>query len=322
MSPLVSIIIPTYNAAPYIEKCLRSLVAQDYSNIEIIVVDDESTDGSADIAEALHLDKVKVLRLPHGGVSRARNAGIREASGKYIIFIDGDDWVEPDHLSTMLVPAESGIDCVVTRIQFDNEDGTPQFAEELCGYGQPDQRLEHKDFNVLFDAHQMGSPCDKLYRRDIIVENNILFDDKITYAEDFVFNLNYFACIKTLLRIHKPTYHYVKHTSSSSFRYHHNAAYIATEICKAASRAITKTTLQGKLIYQKHFVWAIINLFHKDCPLNKREKIDELRKIFRNPDFKKSQDAIRLLEVGRMLKVFLRLRAPRLLYYAFSLKKK
>ena len=93
---LISVIVPVYNVEKYLEKCLNSLVNQTYQNIEIIVVDDGSTDNSGRIADdfALKYDIIKVIHTKNGGLSAARNVGIENAGGEYIAFVDSDDWVD------------------------------------------------------------------------------------------------------------------------------------------------------------------------------------------------------------------------------------
>jgi glycosyltransferase involved in cell wall biosynthesis len=98
---LVSIIVPIYNVEKYIEKCVKSILEQDYKNIEVILVDDGSPDGSPKLIDKFKKmdSRVIVLHKPNGGVSSARNAGIDIAKGEYILFIDGDDWIESDYVS-------------------------------------------------------------------------------------------------------------------------------------------------------------------------------------------------------------------------------
>ena len=100
----VSVIVPIYNVERYIEKCVKSLMEQDYKNIEIILVDDGSSDRSADIIDRLALkdNRITVIHKENGGVSSARNAGMKVAVGDYIMFVDGDDWVEHEYVSYFL----------------------------------------------------------------------------------------------------------------------------------------------------------------------------------------------------------------------------
>ena len=102
MQPLVSIIVPAYNAAAYLEECIQSLQKQTYKNIEIIIVNDGSTDGTKEICDSFSYSNVQVIHKKNGGVSSARNAGIRKAAGEYIAFVDSDDYVVPEYIKTLL----------------------------------------------------------------------------------------------------------------------------------------------------------------------------------------------------------------------------
>ena len=101
---LVSIVIPTYNVENYIEKCIRSLLGQTYGNIEVIVVSDGSTDSSVRICRELQKTdgRIRIIEKENGGVSSARNTGIRCAAGDFLMLVDSDDWVEPNTIETML----------------------------------------------------------------------------------------------------------------------------------------------------------------------------------------------------------------------------
>ena len=95
---LISVIVPVYNIEKYIERCVRSICVQTYKNLEILLVDDGSTDGSGEICERLAKEdeRIRVFHKENGGSSSARNLGIREAKGEYLGFIDSDDYIEPD----------------------------------------------------------------------------------------------------------------------------------------------------------------------------------------------------------------------------------
>lgn len=100
--PLVTIVVPAYNVAPYLEECVQSLLEQTYDNIEIILVDDGSTDDTGKICDSLSNPKIQVIHKENGGLSSARNAGIEKAKGEYIAFVDSDDYVAADYVKVML----------------------------------------------------------------------------------------------------------------------------------------------------------------------------------------------------------------------------
>ena len=103
MTNLVSIIVPVYNCKPYLEDCIQSVLAQDYGNLELLLIDDGSTDGSGQICDQYaYYDKLRVIHQKNQGVSATRNTGIRLASGDLILFLDSDDTIEPSMVSTMV----------------------------------------------------------------------------------------------------------------------------------------------------------------------------------------------------------------------------
>ena len=104
MIDLISVIVPVYNVEPYLRKCVDSILAQSYSNLEVILVDDGSPDGCGAICDeyAAKDARVRVIHKPNGGVSDARNAGLDIMTGDYVAFVDSDDWVEADMYRTLL----------------------------------------------------------------------------------------------------------------------------------------------------------------------------------------------------------------------------
>ena len=173
MSQKVSVIIPVYNAEPFVEQCLRSVLNQTYTDLEVIVVDDGSTDGSMHLAETIAKsdERIKVLAIAHAGQSAARNIGMQAATGEYICFVDADDWLDRDFIETHLLHA-AGTDVVQS------------------GY----RRIRH-DGKVVQTKHphhfyQFTSPCMRLYRKDVLAD--IRFPEGIIY-EDVIFSLRLWA---------------------------------------------------------------------------------------------------------------------------------
>lgn len=206
MNREISIIIPVYNVCTYLNECIDSVLNQSYSNFELILIDDGSTDGSSDLCDAyLENDsRIKVIHKENGGVSSARNMGIKEANGKWICFIDSDDWIDREYL----------------KILMQGEHADMSIVSLICEY--PESKVYHKFKHIGYfnkegligfindDLPNLGalSPCGKLYRRDIINEFGIAFREDINFAEDAIFNLNYYLRIKTALINDEALYHY------------------------------------------------------------------------------------------------------------------
>lgn len=214
-NPCVSIIIPVYNTSKYLRQTLDSVLRQTFRDWELIIVDDGSTDDSGSICDeyAGKDQRIKVIHKPNGGVSSARNVGIRAAKGKYITFIDGDDFVESDFLAKMHDGMESHqADIVCCRVVFDSFRGSwRQEAHDSSVYDRKGAIVQ-----MLRPGTFRGWPWDKLYRKDIIAGRGILFDESLKYCEDEVFVLQYLLCIDKCVYLPDALYHYVQNENSAN----------------------------------------------------------------------------------------------------------
>lgn len=184
---MISIIIPVFNAEKYISRCIKSVVDQSYSELEIIVVNDGSIDNSLFICELLATQdrRIKVISQDNGGVSKARNTGLRLAKGEYVMFLDSDDYMLPEMCKTMLdVLHKKQADCVICGIQ-----------EPEGGLWCPQKSMDYstledfkKDFIYQLNT-ELLSPCwNKIFKRQFITN---LFNEDISFGEDLIFDLEY-----------------------------------------------------------------------------------------------------------------------------------
>lgn len=198
MNPLISIIIPIYNVEAYLEKCIDSIIAQDYTPLEIILVDDGATDRSREICDkyAKRYENITVLHKKNGGLSSARNAGMGLMQGEYISFVDSDDYIAPDMISTLytdLTQNNADISCIsFLNIFPDRIVKNTNLTEKIILSKK--KALEC----FLFNGYLTPCACGKLYKRELW--NNIkfpdgrLFEDQLTIykildlAEKVVFN--------------------------------------------------------------------------------------------------------------------------------------
>lgn len=193
MKETISIIVPVYNAEKTLRRCVKSLTGQSYGNIEILLVNDGSKDGSLSLCREFEkTDKrIRVIDKPNGGVSSARNAGLDAAAGEYVMFCDSDDWVSPLFCETMLRNAAAE-DLTVCAISGDGpEEGAQQEA--------PAAVVQRSDF-LKYPA-VMSSPVNKIYHRAVINENGLRFSEQLRLGEDFVFVLEYLCCLRGQVRI-------------------------------------------------------------------------------------------------------------------------
>ena len=218
---LVSVIIPVYNVVRYLERCLDSVIHQTLSNIEIICVDDGSTDGSGEILDRYaKLDsRIVVIHKENGGASSARNVAISHVKGAYVYFVDSDDWIEPDTLSECVLQMAEDIDVVVVGSQVEDEGGfvsdDPERMDNLAKYCTP--RLAGKlavDDGLISKTTVMI--CDKLFRYEIIRNNGLKFMDGCKY-EDIPFVIEYLLHSRNCYFINKYFYHYSQRGGSITY---------------------------------------------------------------------------------------------------------
>ena len=201
-SGLVSIIIPAYNTEPHIHRAIESCLRQTYTNIEVLVIDDGSTDGTLKVAQS-YTDKdgrISVFHQENGGVSSARNYGIREAKGEYMIFLDSDDWLEDDAVEILHDAQVKYPDKLVLAdryfVNLSEEDG--KF------HRMPRHRLGHSEVFDLkeaisaMSALELFSSCYILYSADILEKHDLSFNKKIHYGEDSIFVFQYLCMTKGL----------------------------------------------------------------------------------------------------------------------------
>lgn len=241
--PLVSIIIPVYNIAPYIMECVQSVRVQTYTNIEVIVVDDGSTDGTGEICEkiASYDDRIQVIHQRNRGVVSARGKGIDISSGEYILFIDGDDWVEPDMVEIMLKLAGKA-ELVTTKVYKEiapNKwiEECNKFSEGLYSGEDVSKILGKMVYDFEKDSAQPFTPgmCNKLFLGDLTKKIYKELDTDITYGEDAVFVYKYLLQCSSIVVSEKGFYHYryregsACHTVDPYFLINVNKIYFALE---------------------------------------------------------------------------------------------
>lgn len=213
---MFSIIVPVYNCEKYVSKLIESVLKQKYGQYELILINDGSTDGSLAICQKYSEgnENIKVIDKKNTGVSDTRNIGIKEAVGKYIVFLDADDYIDDDYLEfaiDILKQYNFNLDLVNTGIYTEVEYKDNVFMEEMkyvTKYYASKEEIK-KDLINLWDAHMLDNPVNKVYVKSIIEKNNLEFD-KLDFGEDLDFNMRYVNCISTLYNSEKCFYHYIR----------------------------------------------------------------------------------------------------------------
>lgn len=214
MSPKVSIVIPCYNAEKYIARCLNSVFAQTFEDFEAIVVDDGSSDSSLEVLSGFKDTRLKVVGKINGGASSARNAGLDIARGEWIAFVDIDDSLKPDALDSMLRLAQDRCDVVFAGFEkYENgmlKNRIPELRE------RPATPLElARELFAPSDYSYLGFPWGKLFRRSVIEENHIRFDETIKYNEDRLFTFTFLSVARGGFYTTCPVYEYYLHGSNA-----------------------------------------------------------------------------------------------------------
>lgn len=208
MNNLVSIVIPLYNKENYIKRCIESLINQSYTNIEIIIVNDGSTDSSVSIVNQYKDYRIKLFNINNKGVSYARNYGIGVSKGEYIVFVDADDYVSRHYISTMIKAMELDIDLVITgRIDVYSK---TEFKRDLTEY-TGDVNFIPEDFYINGDCHPVWG---KMYRKRIIKKNNIHFNC-INISEDSFFNIDYLSHSSRVKILNANNYYYIHYEKNN-----------------------------------------------------------------------------------------------------------
>lgn len=223
----VSIITPVYNTAPWLPRCIESALGQTLSNIELILVDDGSTDGSRDLIQqaARHDNRVRAVCLPaHQGVSQARNAALDMAMGEFVFFLDSDDWIDPDHLERMLEPARRHHLDVLVNTRFDKvfEDG---HAEQGEHFGFKGEGGEYYPSSTV-QSYILQALCLRLYRLSYLNDQHIRFPLIAGGGEDLYFTGLAEVLKKQVYVIDGPCYHYFQREGSLVHSKEHAFPYI------------------------------------------------------------------------------------------------
>lgn len=214
-SSKVSVIIPVYNTEKYLQRCIDSLLMQTYENIEYIFVDDGSIDGSLNILKTAEKRdaKIIVIEQKNAGPSAARNTGMKVATGKYVMFCDSDDTVEQNWCEMLVVAIEKNPNAwVMCGVNMVDELGrTIKQRKHKCT-----EKKGKEDYFLLSCEGLAGYPVNKIFRKDILEENNIVFDEKIKRGEDVLFNLEYYKFVEEVFVLEECYYNYYRYENCTT----------------------------------------------------------------------------------------------------------
>ncbi|MBM7573504.1 glycosyltransferase [Aquibacillus albus] len=292
MSIKVSVIIPIYNAEKYLTKCLESVISQTLNQIEIILVNDGSFDNSGAVAEQYEQkdNRIRVFHKDNGGVSSARNLGLRMAKGQYISFIDADDYIDKNMLIELYERAVSfNLDIVVsgrvTEYTKTNKTVTQTLGKDTLSYNKNTIGM---DIFYLCENNHFDVLWNKLYKSEVINKHDIVFKEYATTSQDLLFNVESFIHAESVSLIDKAYYHYMNRDETSIVRKYHKDIF---EIMEKRNKALYYLFKHFELSTQKHTNWllneycncikvCLLNLYRRDSNLSIKDKIKYVRRNF------------------------------------------
>lgn len=290
---MYSVVIPVYEAAEQLGRCVDSWLSQTERDLEVILVDDGSTDGSGGICEEYRRKdrRVRVLHQKNAGVSAARNAGIEAAKGEYLLFTDSDDYVADDYLEKMANGRrESGADLVLCGFHhlYDGAD-----IQKLPGLEKAFKIPEHpEDFLLLYEQGFLNMPWNKLYKRELAGR----FDLSLSLGEDLLFNLDYLRICGTVCVLAEPLCYYIQEEQKTtlSSRKRQNRLELARRICRETEdfyeQVCKEEEEERRIRGHRRIFTRYMNEVMDECEkipadknLTRREKIQSIRSYAEDP---------------------------------------
>lgn len=239
----VSVIVPVYNVRNYLERNITSLLRQDYTNIEILIVDNGSTDGSQEIIKKLILKDKRIVYISEEkqGVSFARNSGLKAATGDYIMFVDGDDWVEPDYVSYFV----KLINKCDAQIAID----TSLYTERNLNFTYPESSIVSSDDVIkwIYASQINVAVWNKIYKRTLITD--LKFNNEIWFGEGMLFNMQCLQQVDKVAVGNKKVYHQVTNPNSAMRKFN-----LYSNYCGIASVWLQRAIL-GKMSTETERQW-------------------------------------------------------------------
>lgn len=328
----VSVIVPVFNSEDYLSSCIESILNQTYTNFELILVNDGSSDNSGKICEYYSKidNRIKVLHQKNSGPSMARNTGINVATGKFIQFVDSDDIVEHDMTQKLVQSINKDIELVICGYKVINiQNGKVDIQKiNLQKHGVYNIKEFLSFFGKLYKNSLINSPCNKLYVREILQKNEIKFLDNLNMGEDLLFNLEYLKICNKISIIHDSLYNYMVNSNSLTHTFYRNL-FENQKLLFSAVRNYLKDTKSYtdenvffvETLFTEQIVWVINNLFHKNNDMNFKQRKERIKIIINDETVRNNIkyfyfDNIQKRFVGCMIKH----KKINIIYFYFNIK--
>lgn len=277
---LVSVIVPVYNVEKYLSKCIESILAQSYNNIEIILINDGSEDNSLQVCNdySNKSKKIRVVDKENSGVSSTRNLGIDYATGKYLCFVDSDDYIEKDYIANLVnnVNEDTITFCGYFVERYTN--GVLNFSKVKKFKDITNKRVSDNIVEV-FQYGFLAAIWNKIYDVEVLKNNKIKFNEKLSLGEDLIFNLEYLKTgINYIESVNIPLYHYIKRgTESLDNRYRNDFMEIQEKLFLKLIDTLKSYAVSEKnisIIYEKFFSALVVSIdnYYDYCYKKDRNK--------------------------------------------------
>lgn len=278
---LLSVIIPVYNSELFLERCIKSIIAQRISDAEFIFINDGSTDSSHEILEFYKEkdNRIIVINQENLGVSKARNKALSICKGKYVGFVDADDYIDRRMFELLLMKILNDksdlVICNYTKIYYENE---LQIKKDII-FKENNYENDITNYYIEYFCknHDNGYLWNKLYRSEVIKNNNLKFKENLSMCEDLLFNIEYLMNIKRISYINENLYNYILTNKSSTYKFHKNAFEARKLIYEKTLKICKMYGIDSNEINRKYAKYANIymkeNYKRKDIKLNEKYEI-------------------------------------------------
>jgi len=330
----VSIIIPFFNAEKTLSRCIESVVKQSYEQLEIVLINDGSTDRSEEICKSWKNkdQRIRIINKQNNGVSTARNYGIDYATGQFIQFVDADDYIDKQ----------------MTELLVEQMRHNEQYELVICGF-QTNYYQKNSQFITPYVPHRSGpltkltllqhigrlyketilqSPCNKLYRTNIIKNYGIYFNENLQLGEDLLFNLAYIDVIHSVYLLKKPLYNYTieqENTLSTQFSssYINEQRHLHHQLKNFLKKYHLYNDENKQLIKQtftEHIIYGIAMICNPTNYLTAKERKEKIRTIINQPFVQRYLPYFNHSKQGKFVSYFIRKKHIQCLYYFFTTK--
>lgn len=323
MGPKVSVIIPVYNTGPYLKRCIDTIISQTLQDIEIIIIDDGSEQTTADLCDQLAASdsRIRVLHKKNEGVSAARNVGLAMALGKYVGFVDSDDWIAPDMYNALFSTAEKESCDIIMCDALTIQDGKKETVDTFTHLKQSSW-LSKNDISSDVLCEIAGSTWRALYRRSFIEANSISFPVGLKLSEDRIFNITALGKSTGFYYLKHPFYYRYVRKGSAAYSYHSDAADIITRahaIIEQNLKRLWNETSYFQVFKRQElalFYGAMNAIYLYDNGLTAHERYKKLKDLCNNVEFR---DVLAATGASDIRAIMVRNNLTVLLYIATSI---